>query len=138
MLIKTTSFCSLILFFILFAGSLSCSRINGSFGYKIGVMDSYRVFNNSAEFPQGAQISWVYSVDSVSSPNQIGVIILQKKAVWIDIESRTVTLDPETSRIFGEISTNEPGDYRIAIVMNKKIIDEVSYKIYNDEVLNSF
>ena len=111
---------------------VSCSRFTGSFGYKTDTMDTYRLLKNGMEFERNQHVDWVYIVDKSGSDTDVGVVVLQKKAVWIDIESRNVKLGLENSRIYGDFQGQQPGEYRIVLIVKNKIVDETGYIIYSD------
>ncbi len=116
--------------------TISCSRFSGNFGYKTETMDTYRLLKNGMEFESGQHVDWVYNIEKSGTGIDVGVVVLQKKAVWIDIESRNMKVGLENSRIYGEFQGQQPGEYRIVLIVKNKIVDETGYTIYSDNELD--
>lgn len=111
----------------------SCIRINGIFAYKDKYMDYYKKFENGISFNQKREINWVYKIDKISKKTSIGVVVLKKELVWIDVIKYSYTVDLLKPNVYGKIENLEPGMYKIVLMHENDMIDSINFKIYEDE-----
>jgi hypothetical protein len=115
---------------------LSCAKITGTFALKYPTEDSYRRVREAVEIEKNSQVQWVFKLDKVlTNKTPIGVILLKKELVWVDVLVQSVTVGPDNEIVYGTIKDLEEGDYKIMLTDVKKgrEIDELEFTIYSDE-----
>ncbi len=124
----------ILLFFAL--GLLSCGRPEGEFAFKFPEDKGYRKVLNSPEFDSAVEVDWIYTFSSIRGRVNLGVILLKKELLWVDILAYTDYADSEKRIVYGKIKSLDPGDYRLMITEIKddeqNIIDELYFYIYAD------
>lgn len=124
----------LLLFLIVSGG---CSKSPGNFAYKTFEMDSYRRMKPMMEFAEGEHVDWVY-VFSSASQKPVGVIVMQKMAVWVDIDTKRIVPELGNPNIYGTLVERGEGEYRIVIVRDNVQVDEIGYIVYPKKEEPSF
>jgi len=124
------------LILILFLAVFSCGKPKGEFAFKLPEDKGYRKIVNTPEFDSAAEVDWIYSFGSFRGRRNLGVIILKRELLWVDILAYTDFVDAEKKIVYGNIRGLEPGDYRLMITEitenEQKTIDEVYFYIYSD------
>ena len=115
---------------------LSCGKPEGEFAFKLQEDKGYRKVLNSPEFDSAVEVDWIYTFNRIRGRVNLGVIILKKELLWIDILAYTDYADSEKKMVYGTIKGLDPGDYRLMITEIKdneqNIIDEVYFYLYSD------
>ena len=129
----------LILFLAFSAVMLSCSRPSGEFAFKLPEDKGYRKPAALSEFNSSDEVNWIYSFSSISGRLKLGVILLRKELVWVDVLSYSDYTDSEKTTLYGKIQGLEPGDYRLVITEivedEQKVLDEIEFYIFTDDDL---
>lgn len=124
------------LILIIFLTVLACGEPKGEFAFKLPEDKGYRKFVNTPEFDSAAEVDWIYKFGSFRGRLNLGVIILKRELLWVDILAYTDFADPEKRIVYGKIKGLDPGDYRLMITEisenEQKTIDEVYFYIYSD------
>lgn len=124
----------LVLFF--FATIVSCSKETGTFAFKNNNDDRYIIKDGLCEFNQDEKVNWAFCFTKVSKQKKIGVVILKKENVWIDIYSFYDTVYKNKPCIYGNIEDYQVGTYKIIIVDKGNTIAEKEFVIYNENENN--
>ena len=126
-----------ILFFAFSAVLLSCGKPSGEFAFKLPEDKGYKKPAVFQEFNSADEVSWIYSFSSIRGRLKLGVILLRKELVWVDVLSYSDYADSEKRRIYGEIKGLEPGDYRLMITEinenDRVVLDEIEFYIFTDD-----
>ncbi len=125
------------LFFAFSALLLSCSRPSGEFAFQLPEDYGYKKPADLLEFNSSDEVNWIYSFSSISGRLKLGVILLKKELVWVDILSYSDYADSEKSTLYGKIQGLDPGDYRLVITEivedEQKVLDEIEFYIFTDD-----
>jgi hypothetical protein len=110
-----------------------CGQLKGEFAIKNRFEDKYRKVNSSLELEKNEKIKWVYIFSNVREELQIGVVLLKKEIVWVDMDSRTEKISPSKKIIYGEIVNLSDGEYKITLAHSEKIVDELGFTVFSDQ-----
>jgi len=115
---------------------LSCGKPKGEFAFKLPEDKGYKKVIHTPEFDSAVEVDWIYTFDRIRGRVNLGVIILKKELLWIDILAYSDYADSEKKIVYGRIKGLDPGDYRIMITEigeeEQTIIDELYFYIYTD------
>jgi len=125
------------LIFMIFAVTLiSCGKPEGEFAFKLPEDKGYRKVLNTPEFDSAVEVDWIYTFNRIRGRVNLGVILLKKELLWVDILAYNDYADSEKRIVYGKIKSLDPGDYRLMITEIKddeqNIIDELYFYIYTD------
>lgn len=109
-----------------------CGKLKGTFAYKTIDMDMYRLWNYDMEFDRDDKIDWVFKINEIDKERYVGVVMLKKEVGWIDIDKYTATITPFAPNVYGEFQNLEPGNYKVTLVEQGMLIDEVEFIVYDD------
>ncbi len=123
----------LLLFFLLVI--ISCSKETGTFAFKNND-DRFTIKDGLCEFNQDERIDWTFCFTKVSQQKKIGVVILKKEKVWVDIYSFYDSVYKNKPCIYGQIENYEEGTYKILIIDNGNTIAAKEFVIYNKNEYN--
>ena len=126
---------SIILLFC-FLALLSCSKEKGTFAFKNNDDDRFIIKDGLCEFNQDEKVDWAFCFSKVSKQKKIGVVILKKEKVWVDIYSFYDTIYKDKPCIYGHIENYEEGTYKILIVDEGNTIAEKEFVIYTGNDYN--
>lgn len=112
---------------------VSCAVQRGEFAFRKNLEDSYHKPVSRPEFSTTDKVKWAYVLSKVKKERALGVVVLKKELVWVEINARMETLTPRNRVIYGEINDYEAGDYRIIITEKNKKLDEIEFIIYQDK-----
>ncbi len=115
-----------------FVTIVSCSKETGSFAFKNNNDDRYIIKDGLCEFNQDEKVNWAFCFTKVSKQKKIGVVVLKKEKVWIDVDSFYDTVYKDKPCIYGHIENYEAGTYKILIVDTGNEIAEKEFVIYNE------
>ena len=110
-----------------------CVKLGGEFAFKKSVDDKYRKIDCPLEFEKTDKIKWVYIFNDIKRRYSIGVSLLKKEIVWVDISNRVVEIKPEDKIIYGDIEDLTDGTYKIILTESGKIIKEIGFIIFSDQ-----
>lgn len=111
---------------------LSCGKLKGEFAFRNFGQEAYRKADGVPEFNKNKKIEWVFVFDKVSDKHQIGVVLLKKELVWIDIGVRRETINEKEKIIYGDIEDLDEGRYRILITCEGDVIAEREFIIFSE------
>lgn len=111
---------------------MGCGGLKGEFAVKQPLADEYRRVDGVPEFPTDGHVDWVYAFREVKDVHTIGVILMKREIVWVDVNARTERIDPAQKVIYGAIEGLETGRYRLLIAEKGKIIGEMEFVVYDD------
>ena len=121
---------------ILLLTVFSCGKPKGEFAFKLPEDKGYRKVIKNPEFDSAVEVDWIYTFDSFRWRMNLGVIILKRELLWVDILAYTDYADSEKRIVYGKLKGLEPGDYRLMITeitdSEQNTIDEVYFYIYSD------
>ncbi|MFH0976670.1 MAG: hypothetical protein V1874_12880 [Spirochaetota bacterium] len=112
---------------------LGCGQLKGEFAYKNTFEDKYRKADRPLELEKNEKIKWVYIFVNVREETKIGVVLLKKEIVWVDIDSRTEKISPSNKIIYGDIVNLPDGEYKITLTHSDKIIDELGFSVFTEQ-----
>ncbi len=115
---------------VLLAG---CGGLKGEFAFRKPPEDIYKKMEGVPEFSAGDVVDWVYAVPEVSGSHVVGVALMKKELVWVDVNVRTENLNETQKVIYGRIENLQKGSYRIVLAENGRIIGEKEFLIYDDD-----
>lgn len=123
-----------LIYVLLSASFFSCTAEKGQFAFKYHLDEAYRRIEGDIEFPGNKRIDWIYRFNRSIISSRIGIIILKKEIVWVEVKSRSIMLANDRI-VYGTIEDLDEGIYKIMLtdVMNEAEIDEVVFNIYNDD-----
>lgn len=121
---------TLLLLVIVCVSIVSCSKDTGRFGFKTSGDDRFMTKNNFCEFNHTEKVEWVFCFDRVSKSKEVGVVILKKEKVWVNVYSFSQTVNRNKQCIFGQIHNYNEGIYRIVITDKDTVIAEQEFTIY--------
>lgn len=128
---------SLIFFFAFLALVISCAKPEGEFAFKLPGDQGYRRVEGLPEFNANDEVGWIYSFASIRGRLEMGVILLRKELLWVDVLSYSDYADGEKMRLYGTIKGLEPGDYRLMITEiteeEQKVLDEIEFYVFSDD-----
>ena len=118
---------------IVLALLVSCGKLKGEFAIKNAMDDNYRRITRSLEFAREDEIQWAYIFQNNKIRHKIGVIILKKELVWVEVTSYTSIIDINNNIVHGTIKDYPPGDYQIVLtdVENNNFIEKKDFLIYS-------
>ncbi|MBN2402862.1 MAG: hypothetical protein JXN64_10740 [Spirochaetes bacterium] len=117
-------------FFMIISGG--CSKPKGEFAFKKFTQDQYKRMHDPLEFEKSERINWVYIFKDVREVHNIGLGLLKKEIVWVDINSRVEQISEYNNAIYGKIENLSDGVYKIILSLENKVIDEREFVIYSD------
>ncbi|HNU90856.1 MAG TPA: hypothetical protein PKO25_03190 [Spirochaetota bacterium] len=109
-----------------------CGGLKGEFALRQPLADEYRRVAGVPEFPADGHVDWVYAFREVKDVHSIGVILMKREIVWVDVSARTERIDPAQRVIYGAIEGLARGRYRLLIAENGKIVDEMEFVVFDD------
>lgn len=128
--IKIFFFISIIILSIFLS---ACSKLKGEFAFKTLFDDTYRRLDRIPEFKEEEDVDWVYVFNDVRGSHRIGVALMKKEIVWVDINTSLVDINETKGIIYGEIQDLEEGRYKILLTGKDSILDEVEFIIFNED-----
>jgi len=112
--------------------ALACGADKGEFAFKKITDDHYRRVKGGLEFSVEDTVKWVYTFPALKKERNVGVVVLKKELVWVDIESRPERLSPGKNIIYGDTRDFDEGTYRIVITEKNKKLDEIEFQVYRE------
>jgi len=109
---------------------VSCLGMKGTFAYRTYQHETYVKMSDGMEIPEGETFDWVYRTDSYSGDRLVGIVLQEKKIVWVDIAINRQKVDKLTPHVYGSVGQLTPGEYKLVLVDKKKLIDEISFTVY--------
>ncbi len=109
-----------------------CGGLKGEFAVKRPFSDEYRRVTGIPEFSAAERVAWVYVFSKVTEEHTIGVILMKKELVWVDVSTRTERIDVMQKVIYGVIEGLEKGRYRQLITEKGKILGEMEFLVYSE------
>jgi hypothetical protein len=88
--------------------------------------------DNPLEFEKNEKINWVYIFKDVRGVQNIGVTLLKKEIVWVDISNKAEQISELNKVIYGKLENLSDGNYKIILSQANKVIDEREFIIYSD------
>ena len=124
-----------IIFFLLPAILLAsgCGKLKGDFAFKKNIEDKYRKIEEPVEFEKNEKINWVYIFKGLRGKHDVGIVLLKKELVWVDIESSVERVSEANNIIYGTIEGLSDGTYKIILADGNKEIDEKEFVIFSDQ-----
>ena len=112
---------------------MGCARFKGEFAFKIFFEDQYKKKDDPLEFEKSERINWVYIFKQVNGVHDIGVSLIKKELVWVDISNKAEQISGANKVIYGKIENLSDGTYKIVLSEADKVIDEREFIIYTDD-----
>lgn len=112
----------------------SCSQSPGTFAYKKADDDRYLSKKGLWEFKQDEIIDWTFYCNKPSKNKKLGISILKKEIVWIDVHSFYNIISTQNPSVYGRIQNYDQGEYKIIVSENDVVIGQQKFVIYNDEL----
>lgn len=114
----------------------SCGGQKGEFAVKKNFDENYRRVSGILEFSVKDRVAWVYHLKKKGNKLSIGIIIMKKEIVWVEIKSTSQRLDIENRTIYGTIASFPSGEYKVVLTdinNDNSLIGEMPFYIYDDE-----
>ncbi len=112
--------------------SAGCGGLKGEFAVKRPLADEYRRVTGMPEFSTAGRADWVYVFNNVDEEHTIGVVLMKKEIVWVDVNVRTERIDAAQKVIYGAIEGLGKGRYRLMMAEKGKVIGEMEFIVYDD------
>jgi hypothetical protein len=109
-----------------------CVKLKGEFAFKKLIEDQYKKMDDPLEFEKSDKINWVYVFNDVKGIRSIGVALLKKEIVWVDISNKTEQISGLNKVIYGKIENLSEGNYKIILSQANQLIAEREFVIYTD------
>jgi hypothetical protein len=109
-----------------------CIKLRGEFAFKKFIDDQYKKMDGPLEFEKSEKINWVYIFKDVRGVQNIGVTLLKKEIVWVDISNKAEQISGLNKVIYGKLENLSDGNYKIILSQANKVIDEREFVIYSD------
>lgn len=110
----------------------SCGKLDGTFAFKKKIDHHYRKMQAQPQFHKNESVQWVYVFKKFRGKHKIGVILLKKEVVWIDVLSWHDTINQRNKIIYGSIENFEAGEYKILLTEKDKMFAEQHFTIYDN------
>ncbi len=107
--------------------------MKGEFAFRFPNDDRYKLIKDVPEFNKNLKIDWCFIFDRYYSKRKIGVVIMKKESIWVDVDNWINIIDKSNKMVYGIIENFEVGSYKILITDNEKIIAEKKFLIYEDD-----
>ncbi len=120
----------LFIFIVLLAG---CSRPEGEFAFRTDIDNRFKRLNGIPEFPQQEKVGWCFVFKKDYGERDIGVIVMKKEIVWVDVVQQRERIDSSKRVIFGTIEGYTKGRYKIILTDNNEIIGEKEFIVYSED-----
>ncbi len=111
---------------------VSCSKETGTFSFKTIGDDRFIIKDDLCEFKQDVRVEWAFCFNKVSKQKKVGVVVLKKEKVWVDVYSFYDTVYKNKLCIYGNIENYEEGVYKILIIDKGNTIAEKEFIIYSE------
>jgi hypothetical protein len=126
---KIFSIIIILIFIIINSG---CVKLKGEFAFKKLFEDQYKKMDDPLGFEKNEKINWVYVFNDVKGVRSIGVALLKKEIVWVDISNKTEQISGLNKVIYGKIENLSEGNYKIILSQANELIAEREFVIYAD------
>ncbi len=120
----------IILLAILLSG---CGKLSGEFAFKRSNEDSYKKIDGAIEFEKNEKIMWVYVFKEVPESHNIGVVLLKREIIWVDISNEVEEISERNKIIYGVIENLKDGLYKIILTNQNDVIAEKEFTIFTGE-----
>ena len=111
-----------------------CAHPEGEFAFRWGIDDRFKRVDGIPEFPQQERIDWCFAFKKDYGERDIGVLVMKKEIVWVDVATHREKINSSKRVIFGSIEEYTEGRYKLIITENNEIIGEKEFIVYSDEV----
>lgn len=118
------------LFIVLLTG---CSHPEGEFAFRSGIDNRFKRMDGIPEFPQQEKVDWCFAFKKDYGKRDIGVIVMKKEIVWVDVVKQRERIDSSKRVIFGTIEGYTKGRYKLILTDNNEIIGEKEFIVYSEE-----
>lgn len=126
---------------------IACTPSKGEFGWavtndsdkdilerEIYSITDYKMTRQSLVFLPSDTIHFIYTFDSKPASDVEFIVTLEKETLgFVEIDLKKQLIEPETSSLKGKFSNLEIGKYRIQIVYDQDVIDQIVFEILPDE-----
>ncbi len=123
---------SAILLSIIILLTSGCGKLEGDFGFKAPLDDSFRKATKTPEFRKEDRREWVFVFRDLSDEHEIGVFLMKKELVWVELLHFTRIVDKGDNTVFGTIEDLDEGTYKLMIVKKNDLIAEKEFLVYDD------
>lgn len=113
--------------------SPGCKKLEGEFGFKAPFDDVYKKIAGVPEFREGDKREWTFVFREFTGTRDIGVFIMKKELVWVEVTHFMEKVRQEDRVIRGTIEDLREGRYKIAIVHKSDLVAEKEFLVYSDE-----
>ena len=113
--------------------TIGCVKLKGEFAFKNVFDDNYKRIDDPLEFGKSEKINWVYIFKQVKGVHEIGVSLIKKELVWVDVNNKAEQVSEANNVIYGKIENLADGTYKIVLSEEDKVVDECTFVIYTDD-----
>ncbi len=131
----------IILFFLFNCGN------NGEFGWattddseksilekEVYNVTDFKMTRKNLVFSPNETIHYIYTFDSNPGPSVEYVIRLEKESMgFVEIDLKKKFIEPESSSLKDKFANLEVGKYRLQIVLEQEVIDNIEFDVIGDE-----
>ena len=112
----------------------ACGKLKGEFAIKTGMGEKYIRIKKSLEFHKDKAYHWAYTLKKVSGKHKVGILILKKNIVWVEIIDERDFVSPQKTAITGTIKGLKPGNYKLILtdLDDREIIDTLPFLVYKE------
>lgn len=102
----------------------------GTFAYRTYQHETYVKMHDGMEIAAGDSFDWVYRNKGIGGNRVIGIILQEKQVVWVDIDINRQEINKDIPNVYGTVDELTPGEYKIVLVSGKKLLDQISFRVY--------
>jgi len=118
--------------------AFGCGGLKGEFGFKRPHEDRFKKIEGIPEFVTGETIDWAYSFNDFKGEHVVGVTLMKKELVWVDVLVKSHTINESKKVIHGAFENLEEGHYRLILTEKGKSIEEKEFLVYGETEEESF
>ncbi len=111
---------------------IGCGKPEGQFAFRYAMDDRFKRIDGIPEFKRDQKIEWTFVFKRDYGNRDIGVTVLKKEIIWVEVISRLERIDNLKKIIYGRIEDLSDGTYKLLITEGDKVIAEKEFIIYSD------
>lgn len=115
------------------ASLVTCGGLKGQFGFKRMVDEGYRKVSGVPELKRNETVEWAFAFENIDEPHSIGLFVMKKELVWVEVLKDTRNIVPGRSVVYGTIENYDEGRYRIILTEKENTIAEQEFVVYDSE-----
>ena len=111
---------------------IGCGKPEGQFAFRYAMDDRFKRIDGIPEFKRDQKIEWTFVFKRDYGNRDIGVTVLKKEIIWVEVISRLERIDSSKRIVYGSIEDLSDGTYKLLITEGDEVIAEKEFIIYSD------